>query len=73
MKKELKIVKRIDCYATCGMTSIQLYCNMQEAEQKQEAERMLDLERKQAEASSEELQRKLEELKKELQERDAQV
>ena len=53
------------------MTSIQ-YC-VQEAEQKQEAERQLDLERKQAEASSEELQRKLEELQKELQERDAQV
>ena len=49
------------------------YYYMQEAEQKQEAERQLVFERKQAEASSEELQRKLEELKKELQERDAQV
>ena len=49
------------------------YITIQEAEQKQEVERQLDLERKQAEASSEELQRKLEELKKELQERDAQV
>ena len=46
---------------------------MQEAEQKQEAERQLVFEREQAEASSEKLQRKLEELKKELQERDAQV
>ena len=46
---------------------------IQEAKQKQEAERQLDLERKQAEASSEELKRKLEELKKQLQERDAQV
>ena len=46
---------------------------VQEAEQKQEVERRLDLERQQAEASSGELKKKLEELKKQIQEKDAQV
>ena len=46
---------------------------VQEAEQKQEAERQLDFERRQAEASSGELKKKLEELKKQIQEKDAQV
>ena len=46
---------------------------LQEMEQKQSAERQLVLERQQAEASNEELQRKLEELNQQLQEKRAQV
>lgn len=46
---------------------------VQEAEQKQEVERQLDLQRRLAEASSGELKKKLDELKKQIQEKDAQV
>ena len=59
-------------FCVCFHTDM-ILCDVQETKQKQDAKRQLDIERKQAEASDEELKRKLEELKKQLQEKDAQV
>ena len=54
-------------------TILCILCDVQEMKQKQDAERQWDLERKQAAVSGVELRRTLEELKRQIQVKDAQV